>query len=132
MTRPWGCPKCGTRESLVADTDRDADGYVVRVRKCNNLAGCDGKWETEEVVMAPGSFWSRAHHHRVSELRRLRRAGPGTCRRCGGEYIRGKYYMHVANSRRHQESIAPPANGSYKTPAERRAYAREWKRRKAA
>ena len=130
--RSWGCPKCGTIESVVLDTDRDAEGYVVRVRGCYNLSGCDGRWETEEMVMAPGSFWGRAYHHRLAERRRLRRAGPGTCHRCGGEYVRGKFYMHVAKSLRHQESLAPPANGSKKSPAEIRAYQREWKRRKAA
>ena len=130
--RPWGCPKCGTTESLVDETARDSEGYVVRLRKCNNLAGCDGRWETEEVVMAPGSFWGRAESRNEGRRARLRKSGPGTCHRCGGSYIRGKYYMHVAKSQRHQESILPPSNRSKKSPAEIRAYKREWKRRQAA
>ena len=132
MTRPWGCPKCGTIESLVDETARDSEGHVVRLRKCNNLAGCDGRWETEEVVMAPGSFWGRAESRNESRRERLRRSGPGTCVRCGGKYIVGSYNHHVARSQRHAASLAPPANRSTKSQAEIRAYQREWKRRKAA
>jgi hypothetical protein len=132
MTRPWGCPKCGTTESLVMDTDRDEEGYVVRIRGCNSLTGCDGRWETEEVVMTPGSFWGRASNHRAFQRRLKERQGPKACYICGESYRVGYFTYHVAKSPIHNAAIKPPANGSKLTPLERRRYARDWKRRRAA
>ena len=127
--RSWGCPKCGTKESLVADTARDTEGYVVRIRKCNNIKGCDGRWETEERVMAPGSFWGRANRLHRDRARFDKKRRP-TCRWCGGRYTYGSYNMHVRNSDRHANALKPPANGANRKTV--RDYQREWKRRKAA
>jgi hypothetical protein len=131
--RKWGCPICRCKESWVDETSRDHEGFVVRLRRCGNLKGCDGKWETEEVVMAPGSFWSRAEQRNAQRRERLRRMkGEATCQRCGGQYIRGFFQQHVARSSRHAKSLAPPANRSTKPRADLRRYQREWKRRQAA
>ena len=128
--KPWGCPKCGCIESRVDETSRDSEGYVVRIRKCNSLKGCDGKWETEEVVMAPGSFWGRAEQR--NEQRRRRLAGSKTCHKCGDPYPAGSFLRHVAHSSRHAATLKPHANGSTLPRAQWRRYQREWKQRRAA
>lgn len=129
--RPWGCPKCGCHESLVTDTERDEDGIPVRIRRCNNLKGCDGKWETEERVMASGSFWGRAQARRLERMNaRLTNRLRPRCKWCGGAYRYGSYNLHVRKSERHAQALKPPANRGKRETV--RDYQREWKRRKVA
>ena len=130
MRREWGCPICGSKESLVDETSRDGEGYVVRIRRCGSLKGCEGRWETEEVVMAPGSFWGRAEQRNEQRRERLRRI-PKRCTKCGTPYFLGFYRQHIYNSVKHAAALKPLANRSTKPRNEWRRYQREWKRRAA-
>lgn len=131
MTRPWGCPKCGCMESLVKETGVDTEGYRVRLRFCNNIfrPDCDGRWETEELVMTPGSFYARAENHRQRQRDYATRMGNTVCRHCGKRFKLRSYNRHV-NTKGHLDAIKPPSNGS--SLEHKRRYQREWKRRRAA
>lgn len=129
--KAWGCPKCGCQESLVADSGRDEEGVPVRIRHCNNIKGCDGRWETEERVIASGSYWGRVGAQRLERDRaRFDKQRKPKCQWCGGRYTYGSYNLHVRKSERHAKALKPPANGARRETV--RDYQREWKRRQAA
>jgi len=120
--RPWGCPKCKHRDSLVRDTAHDEDHYVVRYRKCTKCGTC---WSTEERPIEPSAYWGRSHSRRLAQQAAQHRH-TNTCVKCGVIYHRGDYSTHVAHSTVHYASMKPAGRDLIK----RRLYGREWARRK--
>lgn len=72
--RPWGCPKCGARDSRVLDTAYDESGYPVRRRRCIE---CDARWSTEEVPIHPSAFFARGYVWDGKRYRHRRKAEGG-------------------------------------------------------
>jgi hypothetical protein len=83
---------CRHRSSEVLDTDVDADGYRVRLRRCKD---CGARWSTEERHIGDHhAFYGRCERRLDDAFTRRHRA-TRRCRYCGARYHGGGFSTHV-------------------------------------
>lgn len=118
MTRPWGCPKCGSSENRVVERLPDEDGNFMRLRRCK----CGVKWATEEVAINVSAYYPRVSAYRMEAQRRLRGSKP--CHVCHKPYRSGFFRQHVRFSTAHEAALVPRAGNRDRERRRAREYAK--------